>query len=75
MTATIELTEEQLAEIKELTQEQQLGEALRRAMCEYIRYAKRMRLKELSDKVTMENNWQELEQREIDAQNTQSRSD
>jgi hypothetical protein len=40
--------------------------AVRTATIEYIRYVKRMRLKELSGRVEVIENWEELEQAELD---------
>ena len=73
MTASLDLSEKELLELKRLTKENDPSAALRLALQEYIRYAKRMRLKELSDQVEMQDNWQELEKLELDAQNGQSR--
>jgi hypothetical protein len=75
MTTALDLTDKELAEIKALTKETEPAAALRAALVEYIRYAKRMRLKELSGQVEMQDNWQELEQAELDAQNGRSRAD
>ena len=74
MTTVLDLTEKELSELKELTKEKDPTTALRVALVEYVRCAKRMRLKELSDKVAMQDNWQELEKLEMDAQNGQARS-
>jgi hypothetical protein len=74
MTTVLELTDKELAELKDLTKEEDPPTALRRAFLEYIRYAKRMRLKELSEQVQMQDNWRELEDVELDAQNGQSRA-
>ena len=72
MTTALDLTEKELSELKDLTKENDPSTALRLAVAEYIRYAKRMRLKELSGQVEMQDNWRELEQREMDAQNGQT---
>ena len=64
MIAPIDLTEQELAELKELTREEDAAAAVRTAMTEYLRYARRMRLKELSGKVVMEENWRLLENAE-----------
>jgi hypothetical protein len=68
MTTMLDLTDKELSELKELTKESDPSAALRLALMEYIRFAKRIRLKELSEQVEMEDNWRELEQREMDAQ-------
>ena len=65
MVTTIELSEQQVAELRELTQQNDSTEAIRVAMRDYIRYARRMRLKRLSGEVAMIDNWRQLEQAEI----------
>ncbi|MFN7291948.1 MAG: hypothetical protein ACK5T6_15275 [Pirellula sp.] len=40
-------------------------EAIRVAMRDYIRYARRMRLKQLSGQVEMIDNWGQLEESEV----------
>jgi hypothetical protein len=72
MTTMLDLTDKELSELKDLTKESDAATALRIALMEYIRFAKRMRLKELSEQVEMQDNWRELEQREMDAQNGKS---
>ena len=64
MTAAVELTEKELEELRLCTNRDDAGEALQVAAREFIRFAKRMRLKELSGAVVMEKNWPELEARE-----------
>ena len=54
MTAMLDLTDKELSELKDLTEETDPSAALRRAFVEYIRHAKRMRLKELSDQLEMQ---------------------
>ncbi len=65
MATTIELSEQELAELRELTEQSDATEAIRVAMRDYIRYARRMRLKQLSVEVEMIDNWRQLEQSEI----------
>ena len=72
MTTVLHLSDNELSELKDLTKENDTSAALRLALNEYIRYAKRMRLKELSGQVEMEDNWTELEKLELDAQNGKS---
>jgi len=74
MSTEINLTARELAELKELTKESNPAAALRLALKEYIRFAKRQRLKELAGAVTMTNNWQELEEREMKGQHGKGRS-
>lgn len=65
MVTSIELSEQELAELRELTEQSDSTEAIRVAMRDYIRYARRMRLKQLSGQVEMIDNWRQLEQSEI----------
>jgi hypothetical protein len=68
MTTIVELTPEELAELQQFTQRDDPAHAATAAIREYIRYAKRLRLIELSDQIEMEENWRELEQQELDEQ-------
>jgi hypothetical protein len=65
MTATVNLSEQEWAELKSLTQEADAESAVRSAMNQYVRYAKRQRLKSLAGTIDLDDNWQELEQREM----------
>ena len=67
MTATINLNDEELKDLRDLTQISDVAGAIRSALDEYRRYARRMRLKELSGKVAMDDNWRALETAETDA--------
>ena len=49
MTAMVELTPEEIAEIKALTDQSDAGAAIRAAMREYLRHARRQQLKALRD--------------------------
>ena len=64
----IELSEQELAELRELTEQSDSTEAIRVAMRDYVRYARRMRLKQISGQVEMLGNWRELEHSEIGSQ-------
>lgn len=64
MTTVIDLTEQEIAELKELTNQADPAAAVRAAAAEYVRYVRRMRLKELSGRVEMQDNWAELEEAE-----------
>ena len=66
MVTHVEMTEQELAELRTATDQSDASAAVRVAMQEYLRYVRRMQLKQLSGKVTMENNWQQLEQAELD---------
>jgi hypothetical protein len=68
MTTSLDLSEKEVIELKKLTNEDDLSAALRAALGEFFRYAKRTRLKELSDKVEMQDNWKELESLEMSSQ-------
>jgi len=65
MVTSIELSEQELAELRDLTQQSDSMEAIRVAMRDYIRYARRMRLKQLSGQVEMTDNWRQLEESEV----------
>ncbi len=67
MTTVVDLTEQEIAELKELTHQTDVGAAIRTAMVEYLRYVRRMRLKELSGQVEMQDNWTQLESAEVKA--------
>ena len=65
MVTSIELSEQELAELRELTEQSDSTEAIRVAMRDYIRYARRMRLKQLSGQVEMIDNLRQLEESEV----------
>ena len=67
MIATVELTDAELADLRALTHAADAQSAVRSALDEYRRYARRMRLKELSGQVAMDDNWRALEAAETDA--------
>ena len=62
MVTSIELSEQELAELRDLTEQSDSMEAIRVAMRDYIRYARRMRLKQLSGQVEMTDDWRQLEE-------------
>jgi hypothetical protein len=66
MVTKVEMTDEELTELQAATDQSDPSAAIRVAMEEYLRYVRRMQLKQLSGQVTMEENWQELEQAELD---------
>ncbi len=74
MTATIDLTAEEITEIQALTKQADVGEAIRTAMVEYVRYARRQELKTLSGRVEMQDNWRALEEAELRAADEARRS-
>jgi metal-responsive CopG/Arc/MetJ family transcriptional regulator len=65
MVTSIELSEQELADLRDLTEQSDSMEAIRVAMRDYIRYARRMRLKQLSGQVEMIDNWRQLEESEV----------
>jgi len=65
MVTSIDLSEQELAELRELTEQDDSTEAIRVAMRDYVRHARRMRLKQISGQVAMIDNWRQLEQAEI----------
>lgn len=72
MVTSIELSEQELAELRDLTEQSDSMEAIRVAMRDYIRYARRMRLKQLSGQVEMIDNWPQLEESEVSDLNDDS---
>jgi hypothetical protein len=67
MTATIDLTPEEIEELKALTNQGDVTAAVRFAMAEYLQYARRQRLKAISGHVEMQENWPQLEGLELKA--------
>jgi hypothetical protein len=67
MTATINLNDDEVNDLRDLTKVGDVAGAVRCALDEYRRYARRMRLKELSGQVGMDDNWRALEAAETDA--------
>ena len=65
MSTTVDLTEQELSELRAFTKQADAAAAVRSAMLEYLRFARRMRLKELSGTVTMDENWPDLEAAEL----------
>lgn len=66
MVTTVEMSPEELAELQAATEQSDPAAAVRVAMLEYLRYVRRMQLKQLSGSVTMEENWQQLERVELE---------
>ena len=67
MTTIVQLTDEELADLKELTNQSDPAAAVRTAMQDYVRYARRLQLKQLSGRVRIQENWHELEAAEMDS--------
>ena len=66
MTANVQLTVEEIRDLQELTHRDDIESAVKSALDEYLRYARRMRLKEASGQVEMKDNWRSLEASETD---------
>jgi hypothetical protein len=65
MPTVVDLSEQELAEIKAFTKQPDAVAAVRIAMGEYLRLARRMQLKSLSGNVAMDDNWRSLEDSEL----------
>ena len=74
MSTIIELTEQELADLRAFTKEIEPTAAIRSAMTEYLRLARRLQLKSLSGQLTMDDNWQALEAAELRKSNGNERS-
>ena len=63
MVTTVDLSDQELEDLKNFTQQSNASDAIRAAMRDYLRYARRMRLKELPGTVEMIDDFdnQELE--------------
>ena len=61
MATVVDLTEDELADLKAYTNQVDDAAAIRFAMVEYLRFTRRMRLKALPDTVQMEDNRQSPE--------------
>jgi hypothetical protein len=68
MSISVELTDKEIAQLRELTQQEDVAASLKTAVLEYIRYRKRLELIELSGRIEMQDNWQELEEAELKEQ-------
>jgi hypothetical protein len=65
MPTIVDITEQELADLKAFTKETDTVAAVRLAMKEYLRLARRIELKSMSGQVEMEDNWQNLEAAEL----------
>ncbi|MCR9293267.1 MAG: hypothetical protein NXI32_11145 [bacterium] len=74
MVTTIQLSEQELSDLKALTKQTDPEAAVRAAMQDYLRYARRLQLKQLSGQVQMQDNWQEMENAELEANHDADRS-
>lgn len=60
MPTIVDITEQALADLKAFTKETDTVAAVRLAMMEYLRLARRIELKAMSGQVEMEDNWRSL---------------
>lgn len=74
LVTTIQLSEQELSDLKALTKQTDPEAAVRAAMQDYLRYARRLQLKQLSGQVQMQDNWQEMENAELKANHDADRS-
>lgn len=65
MVVAVNLTDEELAQIKRITHTQDETEAVSKAAREFLRLSQLRQLKAVSGKVDFELDWQELESREL----------
>jgi hypothetical protein len=65
MATIVNLTEQELCDLRAYTNQVDDAEAVRSAMIEYLRFARRTQLKAMSGTVQMEDNWQALESSEL----------
>lgn len=69
MPTTVDLSEQELNDLKAYTKQADASEAVRSAMTEYLRFARRIQLKGISGQVQMDENWEALEGLELRDQN------
>ena len=65
MSITIEMSAQEIAALKQLTQLNNDAEAITRAAREFLRLGRLRELKAISGKVQFDTNWQELEELEL----------
>jgi hypothetical protein len=65
VTTVVELSDQEIADLKSFTKQAEDAAAVRSAMLEYLRFARRMQLKSLSGQVEMADNWRSLEATEL----------
>jgi len=68
MTTSVQLTDQELAELQELTKQNDPAQAIRAAVHNFVRHARRMQLKQMSGVVRIQDTWQALEAAEMEAQ-------
>jgi len=65
----VDLSDQEINELKAVTNAPDAASAIRAAMTEYLRYVRRVQLKGLSGRVEMLDNWREQESAELKEQN------
>lgn len=65
MSINIEMTAQEITLLKQITKLENDAEAVTKAAREFLRLSRLRELKAVSGKVDFENNWQELEEREL----------
>jgi hypothetical protein len=65
MKADCNLTKQEIAELLAVTEQQNVAEALRIAVRERIRFIKRTRLKELSGRIVVQDDWLKMDAAEL----------
>ena len=65
MSISVELTQDELAQLQQITRLPIPADAVSQAAREYLRLRRLRELKAVSGKVDFENNWRELESREL----------
>jgi hypothetical protein len=65
MTISVDMTAQEVAALKQLTNVESDAEAVVKAAREYLRLSRLRELKAVSGKVELEDNWQQLEQLEL----------
>jgi len=73
MRTTLDLDEKMVKEAMRITRSKSKAEAINRVLSEFIRYRKLEELKALSGKVRIADNWQEMEETELKAQEKRER--
>jgi hypothetical protein len=74
MSTVVDLTDQELSELQMYTKAPDAAAAVRLAMNEFLRYARRMELKAASGRIAMEDNWQSLESAELEGRHADSGS-
>ncbi len=65
MSISVELSNEELADLQNLTQQSDGAEAIRQAVREYVRMIRLRELIAVSGQIEFDDNWQELEAAEL----------